>query len=91
MTTKTTNGNYKFPGFPKWTDLTGQTFNRLTVEKLDPNSKKGGWWICHCRCGVFGSYPGAALKKGHAVSCGCLLKDLGKRQIVNTKQLAQLP
>lgn len=63
-------------------DLTGKTFERLTVKSRGPDyiSPKGKhtprWW-CECSCGrqdlvlVFG----ASLKSGDTKSCGCLVKE----------------
>ena len=58
-------------------DLTGKTFNRLTVIRRVENSKsKQTKWKCRCSCGniviVFASH----IKDGHTKSCGCLNDEL---------------
>lgn len=53
-------------------DLTGKTFGRLTVEKVDPDRK--GYVICLCECGKRKSIRGSSLTKKlqPTRSCGCL-------------------
>lgn len=55
-------------------DLTGQTFNRLTVIKLSPYKRGTAYlWECKCSCGTQPVYVTAyALTKGHTKSCGCV-------------------
>lgn len=62
----------------KFIDLTGNTFNRLTVLKRVENDKNGNvQWLCKCNCKdeneiiIRTSY----LKSGHTKSCGCLQKE----------------
>lgn len=57
-------------------DLTGQPFNRLTVQKLAP-VKRGRRlvWICVCECGKITEAVSVELKSGHKKSCGCLRQD----------------
>lgn len=57
-------------------DLTGQTFNDLTVVsyshscKPTPNYKKNQiFWNCQCKCGEFRVVDKNSLKKGHTKSC----------------------
>lgn len=55
-------------------DLTGQTFGRLTVLKLDEEKtqeKSKAYWICQCSCGKIKSISRASLNQG-TQSCGCL-------------------
>lgn len=60
-------------------DLTGQTFNRLTVISRAPRqpNNTGAFWYCQCSCGnpdpiiILGRY----LRIGHTKSCGCLQKE----------------
>ena len=53
-------------------DISGQTFNYLTVIK---RSKREGYgitfWECKCKCGNSGVYRASALKNGSTKSCGC--------------------
>lgn len=61
---------------PKFEDLTGQVFGRLTVIKPDPVEKEH--WICKCTCGNEVSIISYSLKKGATKSCGCYKKDRNK-------------
>ena len=57
----------------KLVDLTGQTFNMLTVIERDL-SKKGTYWKCQCGCKDKNivSVSSSNLKCGLVKSCGCL-------------------
>lgn len=55
-------------------DLTGKTFNRLTVIRPVTVNKKTKW-ECRCSCGNVKAVDGLALINGHTKSCGCLHKD----------------
>lgn len=57
-------------------DLTGQTFNRLTVTGFSHiNQHKQSMWKCLCECGNEVVVLGIHLKNGHTTSCGCLKKE----------------
>lgn len=56
---------------PPIKDLTGKTFNRLTVIERD-NSRKGVYWLCKCSCGNTISVRAYNLTSGSTKSCGCL-------------------
>ena len=72
---------------PKLIDLTGQTFNRLTVIERDINAKsaKAKWW-CRCECGQIVSVDGCHLRNGHTKSCGCLQKE---KAAISMREYAQ--
>lgn len=60
-------------------DLTGRTFNRLTVirqvdDYIDSKGHRKARWECECRCSEHNrTYTmGSDLKSGKAQSCGCL-------------------
>jgi len=55
-------------------DLTGKTFNRLTVKRSVIVNRKTKW-ECECSCGKTTIVEGLALINGHTKSCGCLHKD----------------
>lgn len=60
---------------PKFQDLTGLTFNRLTVIKKDEDASKlhhRPYWLCRCECGNEKIIAGLSLKNGGTQSCGCL-------------------
>jgi hypothetical protein len=60
----------------KLRDLTGQTFNMLTV--IRKAARRAGWhgaqWWCHCACGSPEKViDGWQITSGHTKSCGCFL------------------
>lgn len=56
-------------------DLTGQTFNNLTViRKADTQNGQKTMWICKCACGAETTASTTDLKSGHKKSCGCRKK-----------------
>lgn len=61
-------------------DMTGQTFGRLTVLKVDAskprNHQNAPQWICRCQCGVTTSVRGTALRNRHIQSCGCWRREV---------------
>ena len=56
---------------PPRTDLTNQTFGRLTVQEWSGNGK----WKCICNCGNIVLVQTDNLKNGNTKSCGCYQKD----------------
>lgn len=56
---------------PKFVDLTGQRFGKLTVLERAPNIGKHTAWKCKCDCGNIVVKEGTNLKQGHTKSCGC--------------------
>lgn len=70
---------------PKLIDLTGQTFNRLTVIHRTENDKSGNaCWECQCVCGNITIVPTGSLKSGHTKSCGCFMKEShAKRKFIH--------
>lgn len=50
-------------------DLTGQTFDRWTVVKLDTPSNPPTRWICRCECGAIGSVQSGDLRRGRSRGC----------------------
>jgi hypothetical protein len=60
-------------------DLTGQTFNRLTITK--PHSTKG-FWLANCACGTKDKIVrGSSVISGNTKSCGCMLRENKGRPI----------
>lgn len=79
-------------------DLTGQKFNKLLVLELaqeetlkrrqeNPN-KKFLYWKCQCECGNIVYVHTADLKASKVKSCGCLIKEQGKKQMAYMRKLA---
>ena len=59
----------------KFEDLTGKTFNRLTVIKRAEIEKKEVYYLCKCTCGNEKIIRGKDLKYNKIKSCGCLNKE----------------
>lgn len=58
-------------------ELTGQTFGRLTVLRRNGVDKNNGsLWLCICACGKEHTVLGASLSRGIIKSCGCLRVDV---------------
>jgi hypothetical protein len=62
-------------------DLTGMTFGRLKVIKLDhiePGRNGGAYWLCECSCKnhTICVKRGTRLRNGQVQSCGCLSKEI---------------
>jgi len=73
---------------PKFIDLTGRVFGRLTVVGRvpgDPVKGRAVWaptyWACRCECGTYTQVDGGSLAKGNTVSCGCF-----KDEVVSARQ-----
>lgn len=62
---------------PKFTDLTGQTFGRLTVVGLAGRDDRYVFWHCRCECGNLSVVRGQGLTNGSTPikSCGCLQRE----------------
>lgn len=60
---------------PKFIDLTGQRFGRLTVSIRAPNQGDKTMWECICSCPKKNTVivQGNNLKSGHTESCGCIV------------------
>lgn len=57
---------------PKYADLTGQRFGRLTViRKTDERYKRCVVWECKCDCGQYKNVSTDYLRRGVYTSCGC--------------------
>lgn len=68
-------------------DLSGQTFGRWTVLRLDPSRKGPTCFFCRCICGKEKSVRSSALKKGLSRSCGCInVERLFKHGRATTKE-----
>lgn len=56
----------------KGENLTGKTFNRLTViSYAGRDAFKKAEWLCKCQCGNEKVIAGSCIKSGHTSSCGC--------------------
>lgn len=63
------------PSFPRFQNITGQTFDRLRVDSYAGNYKgrlgSGAAWNCTCSCGSRVVVRASLLKSGKTRSCGC--------------------
>lgn len=58
---------------PKFIDLTGKKFGKLTVLFRSENNIGGHTaWVCKCECGNVKSIVANSLTKGVSKSCGCV-------------------
>lgn len=63
-------------------DLTGKRFGRLTVkEKVLSHNTTNATWLCVCDCGNTTKVLGTTLRRGESRSCGCLKRELGRKQL----------
>jgi hypothetical protein len=53
-------------------DLTGKTFNRLTVLAKGKIHNKRQYYMCQCTCGIITEVSANQLPNGKIKSCGCL-------------------
>jgi hypothetical protein len=69
-------------------DLTGQTFNWLTVIGDDGTRASDGsiMWLCLCRCGKTTHVRSVDLKRGNTCSCGCARDSMGFNDFTGTKK-----
>lgn len=80
-------------------DLTGMTFGKLTVLRLDEDylTQRKGWkykWICQCECGNIISVYGSNLTRLHTISCGCVNYSIGEKnieQLLNNYNIKFIP
>lgn len=56
---------------PKFIDLTGQKFGKLTVVERVDNIGRDTAWLCLCECGSEAVATGHKLKSGNKKTCGC--------------------
>ena len=61
-------------------DITGQRFSRLVVlERAGSNKDGHAVWKCLCDCGEHTWAIGKLLRTGHTRSCGCLQKEIARK------------
>ena len=64
------------PTDPRFVDLTGRRFERLTVIRYLGKLGRTHVWDCLCECGTSVSVSRTHLVSGHTRSCGCLRLEL---------------
>jgi hypothetical protein len=60
---------------PKYKDITGQRFGRLTVLRFSHTASERAWFVCRCDCGTEQVRRGDELRYGEnkTPNCGCLV------------------
>lgn len=68
-------------------DLTGRTFERLTVQFLckQKTKRRGNIWHCVCSCGNEKDIPAETLLRGESRSCSCLQKEIFVKQAIKQR------
>ena len=61
-------------------NMAGTTFGRLVVVELAASKNRKARWMCRCDCGCSVIVTGASLREGDTRSCGCLQRDISRRQ-----------
>ena len=73
-------------------DLTGNTYERLTVRKYSHKRNDKHYWLCDCSCGNEHVVQAGHLKDGRTKSCGCLARELAQeRNLVHGGMLNGTP
>ena len=66
----------EMPTNKKFLNLTGHTYGRLTVISYADKKGTKHRWNCQCECGGSAITTSSNLRTGHAISCGCAVKEL---------------
>ena len=74
-------------GSRKIKDLVGQKFGRWIVIKKGnkENKSKDIYWLCKCDCGNEKEVSARVLKSNQSKSCGCLQKEIARKNGLLTK------
>jgi hypothetical protein len=62
----------EYPTSPKFIDLSGEVFGRLSVLAYAGRRFRHCYFLCRCECGEVVVALGLNLKCGRTLSCGCL-------------------
>ena len=65
---------------PRFVDLTGKTFARLSVLRVADEKRKQTCWVCRCECGSECVVVGSNLSSGNTKSCGCLKAERSRQR-----------
>jgi len=60
---------------PRFKEISGQRFGRLTVVRFSHIQNGRTMWICACDCGSEIIRDGGNIRSGHTTSCGCYTKE----------------
>lgn len=77
-------------------DLTGKTFERLTVLSrgtyvVYKSGARAIGWLCMCSCGTQKLVNQGSLTSGATKSCGCLKREIAKNNNLKTHGMAKTP
>ena len=64
------------PPLPRYHDLTGQVFSRLTVLSYEGKRNHDSLWLCRCSCGKEKTIRYSGLVRGKSTSCGCYRREV---------------
>ena len=68
---------------PRFKDISGQRFGRLTaVQRVGKDKTNHAIWKCLCDCGNYKNVSSNSLKSGNTKSCGCLNLEKATRRLV---------
>lgn len=71
----------KLPTAYNFVNLTGKQFNRWAVLGYAGVVSNGkSTWLCKCNCGTERVVIGDLLKQGRSKSCGCLSREISKKE-----------
>ena len=74
---------------PRFLDITGERYGRLTVLVISPHRTSEGKarWVCLCDCGAETTVDARNLRSGSSKSCGChrseRMEDLNARHLLS--------
>ncbi len=66
---------------PRFKDLEGQSFHRLTILGYAGKRGHNQFWWCECQCGTVTKTSAANLHSGHTTSCGCFAKEIRQQTL----------
>lgn len=73
------NSNFiPHPSDPRFKDLTGDVYGRLTVTGYAGRIGHSTGWVCTCSCGETTVVRSSCLKRGKSKSCGCLALEFSR-------------
>ena len=61
---------------PRYNDISGQVFGRLTALSYAGTKGHGSLWVCSCSCGKVKTIKYASLTRGTSTSCGCYRREV---------------
>lgn len=70
------NPTVPLPTNHQFRNLTGQTFDRLTVLRFERMASGASGWRCVCSCGQITVVRSDHIIQGRIRSCGCLLREI---------------